>query len=257
MNSPSLMCFPINQRSLPEILQNLPLDQIQQNTSGKQPGQRVMVCGNPHSFAQTIGDQLYSDAMQDADFLIADGVGVTLVEKLLGRVPSPRITGNDFFNGVNQHAHDLSAARQKPLRVFFFGSSEHVLALIKEKFEKEFSNLELCGLLSPPFGDWSDEQNNKMVKTINEALPDILWVGMTAPKQEKWVYQNRRNLNARVIGNIGAVFDFYAETYPRAPQWACSLGLEWVIRLLKEPKRLWRRTFVSAPIFLYYALTNK
>ena len=89
-----------------------------------------------------------------------------------------------------------------------------------------------------------------MVATINRANPDVLWVGMTAPKQEKWVEENRRQLHAAVIASIGAVFDFYAGANPRAPQWMCRLGIEWLHRLVRQPRRMWRRTFISAPKFV-------
>jgi N-acetylglucosaminyldiphosphoundecaprenol N-acetyl-beta-D-mannosaminyltransferase len=89
-----------------------------------------------------------------------------------------------------------------------------------------------------------------MVASINDADPDLLWVGMTAPKQEKWVEENRHRLHAAVIASIGAVFDFYAGVNPRAPQWMCKLGIEWLHRLVREPRRMWRRTFISAPKFV-------
>ncbi len=95
-----------------------------------------------------------------------------------------------------------------------------------------------------------------MIATINEAEPDVLWVGMTAPKQEKWVHANVDSLNARVIGSVGAVFDFFAGTAPRAPQWMCSLGLEWLHRLAREPRRMWRRIFVSTPVFVRKVLAQ-
>ena len=89
-----------------------------------------------------------------------------------------------------------------------------------------------------------------MIRLINDAQPDVLWVGMTAPKQETWVQTNRKRLRVPVIGSIGAVFDFYAGTHPRSPRWICRLGLEWVYRFVREPRRMWRRNFVSAPKFI-------
>jgi len=125
------------------------------------------------------------------------------------------------------------------------------LALIEKNIVKKFPNLQLVGTYSPPFGEWSLEQNESMIKIINDSKPDILWVGMTAPKQEKWMMHNSKKLDASVIGAIGAVFDFVAGTYPRAPSWFCQYGLEWVYRLYKEPKRMWRRNFISTPLFLF------
>jgi N-acetylglucosaminyldiphosphoundecaprenol N-acetyl-beta-D-mannosaminyltransferase len=138
--------------------------------------------------------------------------------------------------------------------VFYFGSSDHVLALIRERMQRDFPHVEVCGTLSPPFGTWSSEENCVMVEKINAARPDVLWVGMTAPRQEKWVRANRRQLTAPVIGSIGAVFDFFAGTLPRAPGWMCRVGLEWLYRLIREPRRMWRRNFVSTPVFIWLVL---
>lgn len=95
-----------------------------------------------------------------------------------------------------------------------------------------------------------------MINDINTTCPDVVWVGMTAPKQEKWIEKNRHELSTSAIGAIGAVFDFFAETYPRAPKWATKYGLEWLFRLVKEPKRMWKRNFVSTPLFILRCITQ-
>lgn len=211
--------------------------------------QVVFVCANPHSLAVAQYDERFRSALMAADFVVADGIGVTLMAQVAGIEVGPRITGTDYFYGV------LNALQQRGSgRVFFFGSSPQVLDRIAERFSREFPTLTLCGTLSPPYGAWSELENHRMVKAINDAKPDILWVGMTAPKQEKWVEANRRQLGVPVIGSIGAVFDFYAGTYPRAPKWICDIGLEWLFRFIREPRRMWRRNFVSAPRFVWLVL---
>lgn len=239
-----LMGFGINTKAVDEIAKLCVLQQQRQRPL-------VMACANPHSLVTAKKDTEFATALTKADFLIADGVGVTLALKFKGLTEVPRITGHDFFCTVHQNfAAEFSKKLlgRKP-RVFFFGSSQQVLDKLSVEFATTYPDLELCGTLSPPYGDWSAAANDAMIEKINQAQPDIIWVGMTAPKQEKWVELNKHKLNAKVIGSIGAVFDFVAGTYPRAPEWACRLGIEWLVRLLKEPKRLWRRTFVSAPIF--------
>ena len=96
-----------------------------------------------------------------------------------------------------------------------------------------------------------------MISSIHAFAPDVLWVGMTAPKQEKWVHENAQELRVPVIASIGAVFDYFAGLTPRAPQWVCDIGLEWLYRLPGEPKRLWRRTFVSGPLFAWYLIRDR
>jgi|CXWL01.1.fsa_nt_gi N-acetylglucosaminyldiphosphoundecaprenol N-acetyl-beta-D-mannosaminyltransferase len=206
----------------------------------------VFACANPHSLAVAQQDGMFRAALTQANFVVADGIGVTMMSRLVGVHIGPRITGTDYFRTVLNVLQ-----RREGGRVFFFGSSQRVLDLISARFASEYPSLTLCGTLSPPYGTWSEKENHRMVETINEARPDVLWVGMTAPKQEKWVEANRRQLTAAVIGSIGAVFDFYAGTYSRAPQWICNIGLEWGYRFMLEPRRMWERNFVSAPKFVW------
>jgi N-acetylglucosaminyldiphosphoundecaprenol N-acetyl-beta-D-mannosaminyltransferase len=226
-------------------------DMVQESTHAvKHRGsQSVFACANPHSLVVAQYDAVFRSALVAADFVVADGVGVTLMARVAGIKIGPRITGTDYFQGV------LNALQQRGNgRVFFFGSSQQVLDRIAKRFAKEFPALTLCGVLSPPFGAWSEMENHRMVKAINEAKPDVLWVGMTAPKQEKWVEANRKQLTVPVIGSIGAVFDFYAGTYSRAPKWICDIGFEWAYRFIREPRRMWQRNFVSAPKFIWMVL---
>jgi N-acetylglucosaminyldiphosphoundecaprenol N-acetyl-beta-D-mannosaminyltransferase len=211
--------------------------------------QVVFACANPHSLVVAQQDAHFHAALTHADFVVADGIGAALMTRFVGIQIGPRITGTDYFQGV------LNALQQRGSgRVFFFGSSQQVLGRISKRFAADFPELTLCGALSPPFGTWSEEENHRMVKAINDAEPDVLWVGMTAPKQEKWVEANRRQLTVPVIGSIGAVFDFYAGTYSRAPKWVCDIGLEWAYRFILEPQRMWRRNFVSAPKFVWLVI---
>jgi N-acetylglucosaminyldiphosphoundecaprenol N-acetyl-beta-D-mannosaminyltransferase len=209
----------------------------------------VFACANPHSLVVAQYDESFRSALTAADFVVADGIGVTLMAGVTGVEVGPRITGTDYFYGVLAALQESGGGR-----VFFCGSSQRVLDLIAKRFADDFPSLTLCGVLSPPFGTWSEVENLRMVRVINDAKPDVLWVGMTAPKQEKWVEANRRQLNVPVIGSIGAVFDFYAGTYSRAPKWICDIGLEWAYRFILEPRRMWQRNFVSAPKFIWLVL---
>lgn len=238
-----LLEIPIDTKSLADIVHDSLLSVEYRNS------QRVFACANPHSLVVSQRDLEFEVALQRANVVVVDGIGASLMARLAGVRLGPRITGMDYFNGV------LNALQQRGSgRVFFFGSSPQVLDRIAERFTREFPTLTLCGTLSPPYGAWSELENHRMVKAINDAKPDVLWVGMTAPKQEKWVEANRRQLGVPVIGSIGAVFDFYAGTYSRAPLWICDAGLEWMYRLIREPRRMWRRNFVSAPKFVWLVL---
>ena len=143
-------------------------------------------------------------------------------------------------------------------KCFFMGSSEKVLELIKEKAKTIYPNI-LIETYSPPYkSEFSDEDNQAIIHIINQAKPDLLWIGMTAPKQEKWTYSHWNELNIHChVGTIGAVFDFFAGTMQRAPVWWQEHSLEWLYRLLKEPKRMWRRYIIGNTLFIYNIMKEK
>jgi N-acetylglucosaminyldiphosphoundecaprenol N-acetyl-beta-D-mannosaminyltransferase len=151
----------------------------------------------------------------------------------------------------------LKSLSEKKGSCFYLGSSEYVLSRIRERAFKEYPSVKTC-TYSPPYNnEFSREETMAMIGAVNDFAPDVLFVGMTAPKQEKWVYENRHLINAPVICSIGAVFDFYAGTVKRPGKFWISLGLEWLPRLLREPGKLWRRTLISAPLFLWIVLREK
>jgi len=207
---------------------------------------RYFACLNPHSVAVASRDPLFRESLQAADLLVADGAGVLLAAKLFG-VPIPRrITGSDLFAALT------AAASWRPgTRFFFLGSNAEVLDRIGKRMRREFPSIVVCGSYAPPYADsFSEGETLRMVEAVNAARPDVLWVGMTAPKQEKWIFRNRERLMAPCIGAVGAVFDFYAGTKRRSPAIWRKLGLEWLHRFFQEPARMWRRNFVSTPRFL-------
>lgn len=210
----------------------------------------IFACANPHSLIVAKADVPFRRALERASAVVADGVGCQWGAVLSGVRIGPRITGMDFFLST------MAALNRERRRAFFFGSSDEVLSTLTARVSRDFPDVTI-GSLSPPFRVWSSSENSEMIRQIRNFEPDVLWVGMTAPKQETWVDANVEQLAVPVIGSIGAVFDYYAGTTKRAPPWICRLGLEWLYRLPREPKRLWERTFVSAPLFLWYACQER
>lgn len=205
---------------------------------------RHVACANPHSIEVARRDAEFKAALQAADLLVPDGVGVIFASKVYGGTIRERVTGFDLF----RLACEAVAARQG--KVMFLGSSEEVLAIIARKMAADYPAITV-ETYSPPYKpEFSEADNAAMHAAVNAFSPDVLWVGMTAPKQEKWVEANRAQLDTRVIGSIGAVFDFYAGRIQRPAKVWRDMGLEWLPRLVGEPKRLWRRMFVSAPAFV-------
>lgn len=216
-------------------------------------GCRWLACMNPHSYVVALKDKAFSTALHTADWLIPDGVGVVLASRLLDGEIGERVTGSDIFQGVHKELERLGGHS-----VFFLGSTEETLAEIRLRMAADFPNIRVAGTYSPPFKPvYSQAELDEMVAVVNDAAPDVLWVGMTAPKQEKWLHAVSSRLNVKFAAAIGAVFDFYTGRIKRSPMIFQHLGLEWLPRLVQEPKRLWRRTFVSAPIFIWHAIRQK
>ncbi len=206
-------------------------------------------CLNPHSAEVAEKDAAFKQALLNADLLVPDGVGVTVASRLLSGSIRDRVTGSDVFSGVSQRLDQQGGS------VFFLGSTDAVLSKIVARMAMDYPNVDVVGSYSPPFkSEFTDEDNTQMIEAINQAKPDVLWVGLTAPKQEKWLYANMARLDIRFAGAVGAVFDFYAGTVKRSHPLFQKLGLEWLPRLLQEPRRLWRRNLVSNPRFMLRVL---
>ena len=206
-----------------------------------------LACLNPHSYAVAKGDEHFAKALKQADWLVADGAGVVLASRILGGRIRERVTGSDVFAALHQRMNDHGG-----YSVFFLGATEETLAQIRVKMAHDCPHIRVAGTYSPPFkASYSEEELEVMITAINAAKPDVLWVGMTAPKQEKWIFENRARLDVRFAAAVGAVFDFYTGNVKRSHPVFQRLGLEWLPRLIQQPRRLWRRMFVSAPVFLW------
>lgn len=253
---------------------------------------------NAHSYNTARKDELFAEALTNGDVLIPDGVSIVKACRWIKAksLPKERIAGWDLFEfemnkleecgmknvecgvngeecGMNNSSLDNSQSasadhstfntQHSPLRspqrtVMFMGSSQKVLDLIVKRAAEVYPHLKIV-TYSPPYKpEFSEEDNKAIVEAINAADPDLLWIGMTAPKQEKWTYSHWNELNIHChVGTIGAVFDFFAGTVERAPIWWQRHGLEWLYRLLKEPKRMWRRYIIGNTLFLWNMLKEK
>jgi N-acetylglucosaminyldiphosphoundecaprenol N-acetyl-beta-D-mannosaminyltransferase len=234
----TLLGVRVNGRSLPELVTRA----TQAMDQRSEPF--TFACANPHSLVVARHDAQFRDSLRSCSAVVADGVGVRVAGMIAGTSFGPRITGWDFFHAT---MCELDARGGK---AFLFGSRDAVLAKMLARAAIDYPNVQVA-TCSPPYGEWSEAENEAMLQQIRAFGPDVLWVGMTAPRQEKWMQANALRSQVPVIGSIGAVFDYYAGTVRRAPSWVCEAGLEWLYRLAGEPRRLWKRTVVSAPRFLW------
>lgn len=242
-----ILGYPVTRKSVEECVSGID-EWIRHGGKAK-----YAVCANPHSLQVAERDAAFAEALRNADLVLPDGFGIVLASRILGGAIHKRITGHDIFTGLSSVLN-----REKGVSYFFLGSTEDTLMKIRERMKADFPNIRIAGTCSPPFKPaFTGQDSTLMIESINAVGPDILWVGMTAPKQEKWIYENRDRVNARFIGAIGAVFDFYAGTVKRSHPIFQRVGLEWLPRLLREPRRLWRRNFVSSPGFILRVIGSK
>jgi N-acetylglucosaminyldiphosphoundecaprenol N-acetyl-beta-D-mannosaminyltransferase len=206
---------------------------------------------NQYSYVIAELDEEFKDALSQSTILLPDGVGIVAAVKLMNNQNIKKIAGADM------HDHLLKKLNAENGSCFYMGSSEKTLALIKNKINTDFPNIR-AGFYSPPFkAVFSKEDNEKIIRIVNDFKPDVLFVGMTAPKQEKWTHMYKDALNVPTICTIGAVFDFYAGTVNRPSELWRGLGLEWFVRLLKEPKRMAKRYLFYGPVFIMMLLKKK
>lgn len=209
---------------------------------------------NAFSYDNARKDVLFSEALQKGDVLIPDGISIVKACHFLNAKSQPkeRIAGWDLF------VYEMEKLNRVGGKVMFLGSSDAVLNLIRHRVAEKYPKIEV-DTYSPPYKpEFSDEDNEAMISAINHSNPDLLWIGMTAPKQEKWAYTHLNRLDVHChIGTIGAVFDFFAGTVKRAPERWQRAGLEWLYRLLSEPRRMWRRYFIGNAKFIYYIMVEK
>lgn len=228
-------------------LKDLDLVESREALSGIPDGKKLINTINAHSYNTAQKDELFAEALKNGDYLIPDGASIVKACRWLKAKSQPieRVAGWDLFE------FEMNKLNRKGGKCFFMGSSLKVLELIKERAAVDYPNI-VVESYSPPYkSEFTDEDNRAIVDAINAAKPDLLWIGMTAPKQEKWAYSHWNELDIDChAGTIGAVFDFFAGTSQRAPRWWQKHSLEWLYRLFAEPRRMWRRYVIGNPLFI-------
>jgi len=206
---------------------------------------------NAYSYTIARRDQEFAEALKKSDILLPDGISIVYAKYILNGEKIRKIAGADLFNYEMNRLNSLHGS------CFFLGSKESTLQIIIRRLKKDYPHVRAASF-SPPFADtFSAEQNKEILEMVNRFNPDVLFIGMTAPKQEKWAYSHFNRLDAGHICCIGAVFDFYAGTIKRAPQWMINMGLEWFHRLIKDPRRMWRRYLIGNSKFVWLILKEK
>lgn len=210
-------------------------------------GEPHYVCvSGMHGIMECQRDERLREIHNAAGLVTPDGMSLVWLCKLRGYRQVERVYGPDLMLALCAR----SAARG--YRHFFYGASHSVLEALTDRLSARFAGLDVAGTFAPPFRPLTPQEDEEAMRRINEARPDVVWVGLSTPKQERWMADHIARLAAPVLIGVGAAFDFHAGVKRQAPRWMQRSGLEWFFRLISEPRRLWRRYLVNIPLFAWY-----
>ncbi|MDD5355733.1 MAG: WecB/TagA/CpsF family glycosyltransferase [Candidatus Omnitrophica bacterium] len=185
-------------------------------------------------------------SVNSADLATPDGMPVVWIGKMRGYRNIRRVYGPELMWKI------CGISVKNGYKHYLYGSSPDVVSKLKERLNEKYRGLIISGSFSPPFRQLTQDEDDEIVKEINNSNSDIVWVGLGSPRQDLWMYEHRDRLNVPVMIGVGAAFDFLAGTKPQAPRWIRNNGFEWLFRLITEPNRLWYRYLVSGSLFIYY-----
>jgi len=191
-------------------------------------------------------DNYFFNILNSFDFNLPDGMPNVWLGKLKGAKKMERCYGPDFFKET------IIKTAPYNINHFFCGGKDGVAEELKVACEKKFNNFNVVGTYSPPFREMTDEELNNLANKINVLNTNIVWIGLSTPKQEKFAFRLSKFTNVNFICTVGAAFDFHTEKVKQAPKWIQKIALEWFYRLLMEPRRLWKRYFEIVPLFIFY-----
>ena len=200
---------------------------------------------NVHTTVTAHDDPSYRAVQNGAVIALPDGGPLSQYSRRKGFAQAARVTGPDLMKEM------LRESAQKHYRHYFYGSTQETLDILREKITRNYPGAVIAGMVSPPFRPLTEEEDAAAVAAINEARPDFVWVGLGAPKQERWMASHQGRVHALMLG-VGAAFDYEAGNIRRAPRWMQRCNLEWLYRLLQDPKRLFKRYFVTNTKFLWW-----
>ena len=202
---------------------------------------------NVHTTVMSYDDQAYCAVQNGGIMAIPDGGPLSSVGRKRGFSEMERTTGPDYLKEV------LKISAEEGYRHYFYGSTEETLQKLQETLEKDYPEVQVAGMYSPPFRELSAEEDKEIIRMINESNADFVWIGLGAPKQERWMAEHQGKIKGFMVG-VGAAFDYLAGNISRAPRWMQKANLEWLYRLMQEPKRLFKRYFYTNTKFIWNAV---
>jgi exopolysaccharide biosynthesis WecB/TagA/CpsF family protein len=214
-------------------------------------GERQLVCvTDMNALLHARADARLTEVYNTSGLTVPDGMPLVWAGQRAGFEEMDRVAGPDLLERV------LAEAADRGWTQYFYGGAEGVAEELRERFQERHPALKVVGVECPPYRELTDAEDAETVARMNEARPDIVWIGLGAPKQERWMADHRDRLNATILIGVGAAFDFHTGRLDRAPYWMQRSGLEWSYRLYKEPRRLWKRYVLGIPRFLLGVLRH-
>lgn len=220
------------------------LDYTMQNL--KELSGDYMCVANVHTTVIAYEDHEYMKVQNGGIMAIPDGAPLSIIGKKRGYKYMSRTAGPSYMESV------FTISVGKGWRHFFFGSTEETLDKLKMVLEKKYKGIEIAGMYSPPFRQLTDVEDVEIIERINSTNPDFVWVALGAPKQEKWMAYHQGRLKGFMVG-VGAAFDYFVGNLERAPEWMQKNSMEWIYRLIQEPKRLFQRYWYTNTKFIWNA----
>jgi len=222
---------------------------MRQWIDAKGPCRWIAVTGM-HGVMVAQDDPGFRNTLQAADLVVPDGISLVWLGRMRGRRLQRRVYGPDLIQGF------FGDPVANGTRHFLYGGGPGVAESLASVLKRRYPSVQIVGTITPPFRSLNAEEEDDAVAQINAAAPDVVWVGLSTPKQEIWMQRHRSRLCVPVLVGVGAAFDFISGRVRQAPRWLRDRGLEWLWRLVREPRRLWRRTVVLGPRFVVKSLAQ-
>lgn len=205
---------------------------------------------NTHVVTESWFNPEYREVLNSADFVVPDGMPLVWLARLSGYPLRRRVYGPELMETFIRE-------NGRKRKHFIYGGKPGTPERLIENMSRSYPGIDFVGSYSPPFRELSEQEDQEIVDMINAHEPDVIWVGLGAPKQEKWMHDHKNVINAQVMVGVGAAFDFLAGEKSQAPSLFRENGLEWLWRLMSEPKRLWRRYLLYGPLFVSLVMLEK
>ena len=205
---------------------------------------------NVHTTIMAYENEKYMDIQNNAVLILPDGNPLSALSRKMGFKEAKRVAGPDLMHEI------FKLSEENRYRHYFYGSTEETLKQLNIKLKEKYPKITIVGMFSPPFNEEVSLESEEKLNEINRLNPDFIWVGLGAPKQEIWMRLHENKVNGLMIG-VGAGFDYFADKIKRAPKWMQKSSLEWLYRLMQEPRRLFKRYFITNIKFIYLTKLSK